>query len=75
VTQYGEAAQVFPEILEAKLPALCELQRLSEIVTPVSPTKKAFSMALVAILASAAIGLLVGLGSGIAHWMVRLLGG
>jgi len=75
VTQYGEAAQVSPEILEAKLPALCELKRLSEIVAPVSPAKKAFSMAFIAILASAAIGLLVGLGSGVAHWMVRLLGG
>jgi len=62
--------------LQARLPALCALERLA-YPTPTVPRNKAgltFGILIAAVLGPIGIGALIGLGVGMAHWIARIFG-
>ena len=62
--------------LQARLPALCALERLA-YPAPTVPRNKAgltLGILIAAVLGPIGIGALVGLGTGMAHWIARLFG-
>jgi hypothetical protein len=62
--------------LQARLPALCALERLA-YPAPTVPRNKAgltVGIFMAALLGSLGIGALIGLGAGMAHWIARLFG-
>jgi hypothetical protein len=64
------------DTLNARLPALCALERLAN-PTPTVPRNKAgltFGILIAAVLGPIAIGALIGLGAGMAHWIAHLFG-
>jgi len=64
------------DILQARLPALCALERLA-YPAPTVPRNKAgltFGILIVALLGSLGMGALIGFGAGMAHWIARLFG-
>jgi hypothetical protein len=69
-TESGDAL----DTLKARLPALCALERLA-YPAPTVPQNKAgltLSVVLTAVLGSIGIGVLIGLGTGMAHWIAHL---
>jgi hypothetical protein len=64
------------DTLQARLPALCALERLA-YPAPIVPRNKAgltFGILIAAVLGPIGIGALIGLGAGMAHWIARLFG-
>ena len=62
--------------LQARLPALCALERLANPTSTV-PRNKAgltFDILIAAVLGPIGIGALIGLGAGMAHWIAHLFG-
>ena len=71
-TEYGDHL----DTLEARLPALCALERLA-YPAPTAPRNKAgltFGILIAALLGSLGMGALIGFGAGMAHWVARLFG-
>ena len=64
------------DTLQARLPALCALERLA-YPAPIVPRNKAgltFGILIAALLGSLGMGALIGLGAGMAHWIARIFG-
>jgi hypothetical protein len=64
------------ETLKARLPALCALERLAN-PAPTVPRNKAgltVGILIAAVLGPIGIGALIGLGTGMAHWIAHLFG-
>jgi hypothetical protein len=64
------------DTLQARLPALCALERLA-CPAPTVPRNKAgltVGILIAAVLGPIGIGTLIGLGAGMAHWIARLFG-
>ncbi len=64
------------DTLKARLPALCALERLAH-PAPIVPRNKAgltLRILIAAFLAPIGIGALIGLGTGMAHWIAHLFG-
>jgi hypothetical protein len=64
------------DTLKARLPALCALERLAN-PTPTVPRNKAgltLGILITALLGPIGIGALIGLGTGMAHWISHLFG-
>jgi hypothetical protein len=61
-------------ILKAKLPAFCALERLANPAATVPRNKAGLTLGvfLLALLAPIGIGALIGLGTGMAHWIAHL---
>ena len=62
------------DTLKAKLPAFCAMERLAHL-DPVVPQNKlglTLGIIIAAILGSIGIGALIGLGTGMAHWIAHL---
>ena len=62
------------DTLKARLPALCALERLA-YPAPIVPRNKAgltFGILIAALLGSLGMGALIGLGTGMAHWIAHL---
>ena len=85
-TLYNEVAKKLQEYshdsgkpidtLKAKLPALCAIERLAH-PDPVVPSNRlglTLGIIIAAVLGSTGMGALIGLASGMAHWIVRLFG-
>ena len=64
------------DTLKAKLPALCAIERLAnpEASVPHNRLGLTLGVMLSGVLGSIGIGVLIGLGTGMAHWIVRLFG-
>jgi hypothetical protein len=64
------------DTLKAKLPALCAIEKLAhpEPVVPQNKIGLTLGVMLAGVLGSIGIGALIGLASGMAHWIVRLFG-
>jgi hypothetical protein len=62
------------DTLKAKLPALCAIERLAhpDPVTPQNRLGLTLGIIIAAVLGSIGIGALIGLGTGMAHWIARL---
>jgi hypothetical protein len=64
------------DTLKARLPALCALERLAN-PAPTVPRNKAgmtLGILIAAVLGPIGIGALIGLGTGMAHWISHLFG-
>jgi hypothetical protein len=64
------------DTLKARLPALCALERLAN-PTPTVPGNKAgltLGILIAAVLGPIVFGALIGLGTGMAHWIAHLFG-
>jgi hypothetical protein len=64
------------DTLQARLPALCALERLAYPAPTVRRNKAGltFGILIAAVLGPIGIGALIGLGAGMAHWIARLFG-
>ena len=74
VQEYSTESREPLDTLKARLPALCALERLAN-PTPTMPRNKArltFGVLMLALLAPIGIGALIGLGTGMAHWIAHL---
>jgi hypothetical protein len=62
------------DTLKAKLPALCAIERLAhpDPVAPQSRLGLTLGIIIAAILGSIGMGALIGLGTGVAHWIAHL---
>jgi hypothetical protein len=74
VQQYSHESGDPIGTLKAKLPALCAIERLAR-PDPVVPQNKiglTLGIVMAGVLGSIGIGALIGLGTGMAHWIARL---
>jgi hypothetical protein len=83
-TLYNEVAKKLQEYshdsgkpidtLKAKLPALCAIEKLAhpDPVVPQNKIELALGVMLAGVLGSIGIGVLIGLGTGMAHWIAHL---
>jgi hypothetical protein len=64
------------ETLKARLPALCALERLANPAPSVPGNKAGLTLGILitAVLGPIGIGALIGLGTGMAHWISHLFG-
>jgi hypothetical protein len=64
------------DTLKARLPALCALERLANPAPPVPRNKAGLTLGILiaALLGPIVFGALIGLGTGMAHWISRLFG-
>jgi hypothetical protein len=64
------------ETLKARLPALCALERLANSAPTVPRNKAGLTLAVLiaALLGPIVFGALIGLGTGMAHWIAHLFG-
>ena len=64
------------DTLKARLPALCALERLANPAPSVAQNKAGLALGIfiAALLGPIGIGALIGLGTGIAHWISHLFG-
>jgi hypothetical protein len=64
------------DTLKAKLPALCAIERLArpDPVVPQNRLGLTLGIIIAAVLGSIGMGALIGLATGMAHWIVRLFG-
>jgi len=74
VQRYSGEASVPIDTLKAKLPALCAIERLANPETSVPQNRLGLTLGVViaSVLGSIGIGVLIGLGTGMAHWIARL---
>jgi len=74
VLAYSKESGDSVDMLKARLPALCAMERLANS-TSTAPRNKAgmaVGIFLVAVLGTIGIGALIGLGAGTAHWIAHL---
>ena len=64
------------DTLKARLPALCVLERLANPVPTMTRNKTGLTVAILisSLLGTIGIGALIGVGTGMAHWISRLFG-
>jgi hypothetical protein len=76
VQEYSTESGDPPDTLKARLPALCALERLAN-PNPTVPRNKAgltLGILIAALLGPIVFGVLIGLGTGMAHWISHLFG-
>ena len=76
VQEYSAESGDPPDTLKARLPALCALERLAN-PAPAVPRNKAgltLGILIAMLLGPLGIGVLIGLGTGMAHWISHLFG-
>jgi hypothetical protein len=76
VQEYSAESGEPLDTLKARLPALCALERLAN-PTPTVPRNKAgltLGILIVSLLGTIGVGVLIGLGTGMAHWISHLFG-
>ena len=76
VQEYSTVSGEPLDTLKARLPALCALERLA-IPAPTVPRNKAgltLAVLITAVLGPIVFGALIGLGTGMAHWIAHLFG-
>jgi hypothetical protein len=74
VQEYSHESGDPIDTLKAKLPALCAMERLAN-PDPAAPQSKlgmTLGIIIAAVLGSVGIGALIGLGTGMAHWIAHL---
>jgi hypothetical protein len=74
VQEYSHDSGIPVEPLKAKLPALCAIERLAHPDASVPQNRFGLTLGIfiAAILGSIGLGVLIGLGTGIAHWIAHL---
>jgi len=74
VQDYSHESGILVDTLKAKLPALCAIERLANPGPGVPQNKFGLTLGIIiaAVLGSVGIGVLIGLGTGMAHWIARL---
>jgi len=74
VQDYSHASGIPIDTLKAKLPALCAIDRLANPEASVPHNRLGLTLCVViaSVLGSIGIGVLIGLGAGMAHWIARL---
>jgi hypothetical protein len=74
VQDYSLASGIPIDSLKAKLPALCAIERLARPDPVVRQNKIGLTLGIIitAALGSAGVGVLAGLGAGMAHWIAHL---
>jgi hypothetical protein len=76
VKEYSTESGEPLDILKARLPALCALERLANPmqVLPRNKTGLTLSILIASLLGTIGVGVLIGLGTGMAHWISHLFG-
>ena len=76
VQEYSTASGEPLDTLKARLPALCALERLANPAPSVAQNKAGLTLGILiaALLGPIGIGALIGLGTGMAHWISHLFG-
>jgi hypothetical protein len=76
VEEYSSAAGYPLEALKARLPALCALERLANPASAVPRNKVGLTLGILIamVLGPIVCGALIGLGTGMAHWISHLIG-
>lgn len=76
VQEYSNESGEPLDTLKARLPAFCALERLANPAAAVPQNKAGFAIGIliIAILGPIGIGALIGLGTGMAHWISHLFG-
>ena len=76
VGEYSHDSGKSIDVLKAKLPALCAIDRLANPEPAVPQNKLGLTLGIIiaAVLGSIGIGALIGLGTGMAHWIAHLFG-
>ena len=74
VQAYSHESRIPIDTLKAKLPALCAIERLANPEASVPQNRLGLTLGVViaSVLGSIGIGVLIGLGTGMAHWIARL---
>ena len=74
VQAYSHESGIPIDTLKAKLPALCAIERLANPDAGVPQNRLGLTLGIViaAVLGSIGIGVLIGLGTGMAHWIAHL---
>ena len=74
VQAYSHESRIPIDTLKAKLPALCAIERLANPDAGVPQNRLGLTLGVViaAVLGSIGIGVLIGLGTGMAHWIAHL---
>jgi len=74
VEEYSRESGDPIDTLKAKLPALCAIERLANPEPAVPQNKLGLTLGIViaAVLGSVGMGVLIGLGTGMAHWIAHL---
>jgi hypothetical protein len=76
VREYSTVSGELLDTLKARLPALCALMRLANPTSTVPRTRAGLTLGILitAVLGPLVFGALIGLGTGIAHWIAHLFG-
>jgi hypothetical protein len=76
VQEYSTESGEPLDTLKARLPALCALERLANPAPTVSRNKAGLTLAILitSLLGTLGVGVLIGLGTGMAHWISHLFG-
>jgi hypothetical protein len=76
VEEYSTESGEPLDTLKARLPALCALERLANPmqVLPRNKTGLTLSILIASLLGTIGVGVLIGLGTGMAHWISHLFG-
>ena len=76
VQEYSTESGEHFDTLKARLPALCALERLANPTATVPRNKAGLTLAvfITAVLGPIVFGALIGLGTGMAHWIAHLFG-
>jgi hypothetical protein len=74
VRDYSRESGIPVDTLKAKLPALCAIERLANPEASVPHNRLGLTLGVViaSVLGSIGIGVLIGLGAGMAYWIARL---
>jgi len=74
VQAYSHESRIPVDTLKAKLPALCAIERLArpDAAVPQNRLGLTLGIVLAGVLGSIGIGVLIGLGTGMAHWIAHL---
>ena len=74
VQAYSHESRIPIDTLKAKLPALCAIERLANPDASVPQNRLGLTLGIVmaGVLGSIGIGVLIGLGTGMAHWIAHL---
>ena len=74
VQAYSHESCIPIDTLKAKLPALCAIERLAhpEAAVPQNRLGLTLGVVIASVLGSIGIGVLIGLGTGMAHWIAHL---
>jgi hypothetical protein len=74
VQAYSHESRIPTDTLKAKLPALCAIERLGHPDASVPQNRLGLTLGVViaSVLGSIGLGVLIGLGAGMAHWIAHL---